>query len=106
VTAAPAISAAATRCRISDHNRSRNASAGVPRAGSRVRCSVTSTGTAARANTNAVTIRSAVPRVCEISPISSHQRGRTNRKYRTPPTSHTVRCSAVAVKRPIPLLML
>ena len=69
--------------------RSTTAAASAPAAGSRtravrVRSQVNTTGRAASPITRPATIRITVPSVWDVSPDSSHQRGRTNKKYKTP----------------------
>ncbi len=53
---------------------------GVPNSGLRVRSRVNTTGSAASATSAPVTMRSAVPNECAVSPINSGQRGNTKKK--------------------------
>ena len=78
--AVPTISTPASTCSTIDDVRRRRASCGVPNSGRRVRSSVNTTGSAASPMSAPVTMRNTVPSVCEVSPESSHHRGKTKRK--------------------------
>src|SRR6478752_541396 len=102
--AVPMISTPASTCSPIDKVRRLSASAGVPNSGLRVRRSVNTTGSAARPITAPVTMRSAVPSVWLVVPISSGHRGSTKKKYKTPAAIENDACQATATLRPILLL--